>query len=153
VGALAAPYLQRVLSPYVSITAVFWVLAVLTPVTAVVHSGYLVGAVFAGMALLAPTANTTIVTRQLLSTPDELRGRLSGVLALLTGVAGAAGPVLGGLLTAVVPGTTAVLICAAGIAAVAVSVTVSTVLREFPRPGTPVTAEGTTVIERSDTDG
>ncbi len=153
VGALAAPYLQRVLSPYVSITAVFWVLAVLTPVTAVVHSGYLVGAVFAGMALLAPTANTTIVTRQLLSTPDELRGRLSGVLALLTGVAGAAGPVLGGLLTAVVPGTTAVLICAAGIAAVAVSVTVSKVLREFPRPGTPVTAEGTTVIERSDTDG
>ena len=138
VGALAAPYLQRVLSPYVSIAAVFWVLAVLTPVTALVHGGYLIGAIFAGMALLVPTANTTIVTQQLLSTPDELRGRLSGVLALLTGVAGALGPVLGGLLTAVVSGTTAVLVCAAGIAVVTVSVTASRVLREFPRPGVPV---------------
>jgi MFS family permease len=138
VGALAAPYLQRLLSPYVSITAVFWVLAVLTPLTVVVHGGYLTGAVFAGMALLAPTANTTIVTQQLLSTPDELRGRLSGVLALLTGVAGAAGPVLGGVLAAAVPATTAVLLCTAGIAAVAVSATASRVLREFPRTSVPV---------------
>jgi hypothetical protein len=138
VGALAAPYLQRLLSPYVSITAVFWVLAVLTPLTVVVHGGYLTGAVFAGMALLAPTANTTIVTQQLLSTPDELRGRLSGVLALLTGVAGAVGPVLGGVLAAAVPATTAVLLCTAGIAAVAVSATASRVLREFPRTPVPV---------------
>jgi MFS family permease len=138
VGALAAPYLQRVLSPYVSIAAVFWVLAVLTPLTALAHGGYQIGAIFAGMALLVPTANTTIVTQQLLTTPDDLRGRLSGVLALLTGAAGAAGPVLGGLLTALVPGTTAVLICAAGIAAVTVSVTASKVLREFPRPRVPV---------------
>ncbi len=141
-GALAAPWLQRLLGPYVSIAATFWVLAVLTPLTALARDGYLIGAIFAGMALLAPTANTTIVTRQLISTPDELRGRLSGVLSLLTGAAGAAGPVLGGLLAAAAPGTAAVLICAAGIAVVTVSVTASRVLRDFPR--TPVPAPGTT---------
>ena len=35
VGALAAPYLHRVLSPYASIAAVFWVLTLLTPLAAV----------------------------------------------------------------------------------------------------------------------
>ena len=92
VGALAAPYLHRVLGPYASSSAVFWALTVLTPVAVVVHSGYLMGALFAGMALLPPTANTTIMTEQLLLTPDELRGRLTSVLALACGVAAAAGP-------------------------------------------------------------
>ena len=56
------------------------------------------------MALLPPTANTTIITRQLLLTPDDLRGRLSGVLGIVTGVA-AARPALGGVLASAVSGT------------------------------------------------
>jgi MFS family permease len=133
VGALVASRLSQVVSPYVSIIAVFWVLAALTPVAAFVDSGYLLGLLLAAMALLPPTANTTIITRQLLLTPDELRGRLSSVLAIVTGVAGALGPVLGGLLAAAVSGTLAVLVCAGGIAAVAVVATVSPTLRNFPR--------------------
>jgi MFS family permease len=132
-GALAAPYLQRVLGPFVSITAVFWALCLLAPLTALVRDGYAVGALFAGMALLAPTASTTIVTQQLIITPDHLRGRVSGVLTLLTGVAGAAGPVVGGLLAAALPGTTAVFVCSAGMAAVTGFVTASPVLRALPR--------------------
>ena len=66
-------------------------------------------------------------------TPDALRGRLSGVLGLCTGAAGAFGPVLGGALIAVVPGRTAVFVCAVGIAAVTVLVTISPVLRKLPR--------------------
>ncbi|HYN97496.1 MAG TPA: MFS transporter [Pilimelia sp.] len=131
-GALAAPYLQRVLSPYAAVIAVFWALVLLTPLTVLTRSGYVIGALFAAMALLAPTANTSIVTQQLTSTPDELRGRLGGVVGLVTGVAGAAGPVLGGLLTAVLPGTAAVLACTAGIAVAAVVVTASPVLRRDP---------------------
>jgi len=133
VGALAAPVLQRRLGPYVSVAGVFWVLTVLTPLTALARDGYVIGALFAGMALLAPTANTTIVTQQLIITPDELRGRLSGVLTLLTGIAAALGPVLGGVLTALVPGTAAVVACACGIAAVTVFVTASPVLRGLSR--------------------
>jgi MFS family permease len=132
VGALAAPYLQRLISPYLSIAAVFWVLTALTPLAVFAHNGYVMGTLFFGMALLPPTANTTIMTQQLLLTPDELRGRLGGVIGLATGVAAALGPVLGGALMAVLPGTRAVLLCAAGMAAVTALVTVSPTLRTFP---------------------
>ncbi|MGH3799014.1 MAG: MFS transporter [Pseudonocardiaceae bacterium] len=132
-GALVASRLSPTLSPYVSIIAVFWVLAALTPVAAFVHSGYLLGMLLAAMAVLPPTANTTIITRQLLLTPDDRRGRLSSVLSIVTGVAATLGPVLGGLLATAVSGALAVLVCAGGIAAAAVVATLSPTLRRFPR--------------------
>jgi MFS family permease len=132
-GALLAPVLLRVLSPYVSIMGVFWALAVLTPLAIVIDSGYVLGVLFAGMALLAPTANTTILTHQLLLTPDELRGRLSGVMSVVAGTAAALGPALGGVLAGFVPPTQAVLVCAAGLALVTVLVTVNPTLRRYPR--------------------
>jgi MFS family permease len=132
-GAVAASRLSQVLSPYASIIVAFWGLSVLTLAAAFVDSGWLLGALFAAMALLPPTANTAIVTRQLLLTPDELRGRLSSVLAIITGIAGAVGPVLGGLLASALSGSHAVLVCAAGVAAVAVVATLSPTLRSFPR--------------------
>lgn len=138
-GALVASRLSQVVSPYVSIIAVFWVMATLTPVAAFLHSGYLLGVLFAAMALLPATANTTIITRQLLLTPDDLRGRLSSVLGIVTGVAATLGPVLGGLLATAVSGTVAVLVCAGGIAAAAMVATLSPTLRSFPRQ--PVIAE------------
>jgi MFS family permease len=138
-GALLAPYLHRMVSPYVSIIGVFWALAALTPVAVLIHNGYLMGVLFGAMALLPPTANTTIITRQLLLTPDQMRGRMSGVMGLVTGVAATAGPVLGGVLAELVPGSRAVLLCAAGIVAIAVVVTVSPTLRAFP--ATPAVAD------------
>jgi MFS family permease len=137
VGALAASYLHRLVSPYLSIAAVFWVLAALTPLAVFVHNGYLMGALFFAMALLPPTANTTIMTQQLLLTPDELRGRMSSGIGLATGIAGALGPVLGGVLTAAVSASQAVLLCASGIAVVTVLVTLSPTLRSFPRHEVP----------------
>jgi MFS family permease len=131
-GALLAPTLLRVLSPYTSIIGVFWALAALTPVAALVHGGYLLGALFAGMALLAPTANTTINTHQLLLTPDELRGRLAGVMSVVTGAASALGPALGGLLVEVLPDVRAVLVCAAGMVIIAILVTANQTLRHYP---------------------
>ena len=132
-GALLAPYLVRRLSPYLSIAGVFWALTALTPLAALVHSGYLIGLLFAAMALLPPTANTTIMTEQLLLTPDDLRGRLTAAIGVATGVAATTGPVLGGALVEMVSGGQAVLLCAAGIAAVTLLVTLSPTLRRFPR--------------------
>jgi predicted MFS family arabinose efflux permease len=132
-GALVASRLSQVMSPYISIIAVFWALAALTPVAAFLDNGWLLGVLFAAMALLPPTANTTIITQQLLLTPDELRGRLSSVLGIVTGVAAALGPILGGLLATAVSGALAVLVCAGGIAAAAVVATLSPTLRRFPR--------------------
>ncbi|MGH3901346.1 MAG: MFS transporter [Pseudonocardiaceae bacterium] len=132
-GALVASRLSQLLSPYISIIAVFGVMAALTPVAAVVDSGYLLGLLLAAMALLPATANTTIITRQLLLTPDDLRGRLSSVLGIGTGVSATLGPVLGGLLATVVSGTLAVLVCAGGIAVAAMVAALSPTLRSFPR--------------------
>lgn len=132
-GSLLAPVLTEKLSPFTSIASVFWILTVLTPVAIFLRNGYLLGALLLVMALLPPTANTTIVTRQLLTTPDDLRGRLSGALGLIAGVAAAAGPMLGGVLIGLVPGNEAVLICAAGMAAITVLVTMSPTMRAFRR--------------------
>lgn len=136
-GALAAPRLHRVLSPYASIVGVFWVITLLTPVAAVARQGWVLGALFAAMAFLPPTANTTITSRQLLLTPDELRGRLSGVLGLVVGLAAVAGPALGGLLVQWLPGGAAVLVCTAGLALVTLLATASPTLRSFPREAEP----------------
>ncbi|WP_433273362.1 MFS transporter [Actinosynnema sp. CS-041913] len=130
-GALAAPWLHRVLGPYLSIAGVFWVLTVLTPVAYFVSDGYVMGGLFALMTFLAPTANTTITTHQLLLTPDSMRGRLSGVLSVVVGTAGALGPAVGGLLTEFISADRAVLVCAVGIALVTAFVTVSPTLRRY----------------------
>jgi MFS family permease len=132
-GALAAPRLHRLVTPHLSIIGVFWALTLLTPATIFVRDGYLIGGLFAVMAFLAPVANTTINTYQLLLTPDRLRGRLAGVMSVVMGVAAAAGPALGGALMQVLPGNPAVLVCAAGIAAMTLLATFSPTLRRFPR--------------------
>jgi MFS family permease len=134
-GALLTPYLTEKLSPFLSIAGVFWILTALTPVTIFLHNGYLLGALLFAMALLTPSANTTITARQLLITPDDLRGRLSGALGLMAGGAAAAGPMVGGVLIGLVPGNEAILICAAGMAAITALVTMSPAMRQFPRIG------------------
>ena len=134
-GSLLAPYLHNKLSPFTSIALVFWVLTALVPTAIFIHSGYLMGALFFGIALMPPTANTTIMTRQLLITPDHLRGRLSGVIGLIVGAAAALGPMAGGILIELLPSTQAVLVCAAGVAAITLVVTASPTLRHFPRLG------------------
>lgn len=130
-GALVAPRLHRVLGPFRSIASVFWALCLLTPLALVVDSPYLLGGLFALMTFLAPTANTTIGTYQLLRTPDALRGRLSGVVAVVVGTAGALGPLLGSALTELWSARTAVVVCAVGISLITVFVTVNPTLREY----------------------
>ncbi|QQQ79104.1 MFS transporter [Saccharothrix sp. 6-C] len=132
-GALAAPWLHRALGPHRSIASVFWVLTLLVPCALLVESAYLVGVLFALMSFLAPTANTTISTHQLLLTPDELRGRLSGVMGVVVGGAGAAGPLVGGVLTEALSARTAVVVCAAGILSITIFVTVSPTLRGYAK--------------------
>ncbi|MGH3786028.1 MAG: MFS transporter [Pseudonocardiaceae bacterium] len=149
-GALVASRLSQILSPYISIIGVFWALAALIFAAAFVDSGYLLGVLFAAMAVLPPTANTTIITRQLLLTPDDLRGRLSSVLGLIAGVSAAVGPVLGGMLATGVSDTVAVLICAGGVAAAAVTATLSPTLRSFPRQ--PIVTESTGIRSESETE-
>jgi hypothetical protein len=127
------------MSPYVSIAGVFWAVTALTPVAIFIDNGYLMGVLFFAMALLPPTANTTIITEQLLLTPDaratrsaerrdgpgHRRRRCAGPDARRA--ADRAGRRRYGR-------------TAGGIAAVTMLVTVSATLRQFPRRQTKVPA-------------
>jgi MFS family permease len=150
VGALLAPSLSEKISPFASIASVFWILTVLSPAAVFIRNGYLLGVLIFAMALMPPTANATITARQLLITPDRLRGRLSGALGLTAGAAGAVGPLLGGVLAGSVSGNDAVLICAAGMAAITVLVTVNPTLRRFPRSVSPADGKVTVAVGASE---
>ncbi|HEX6340651.1 MFS transporter [Umezawaea sp.] len=132
-GALVAPRLHRALRPHLSIVVVFWVITALIPLALVVDPGIPTGVLFAAAAFLAPTANTTITTYQLLLTPDELRGRLSSVMGVALGVAAIAGPAVGGALVEWLTPTQAILTCAAGTAVLTVFATLNPTLRRFSR--------------------
>ncbi|WP_447009851.1 MFS transporter [Saccharothrix hoggarensis] len=143
-GALVAPRLHRSLRPHLSIVGAFWAITALMPLAAVTGNGYQTGAVFAAMAFLAPTANTTITTYQLLLTPDELRGRLSSVMGVALGTAAIAGPAVGGFLAELLRPTPAILTCAAGTALLTLYATASPTLRHLSHheSATPVTSSG-----------
>jgi MFS family permease len=131
-GAVLAGRLHAALPPSVIILGFTWIAALMTAVMSLVPAGLPMGLLLAGAALFAPVANTVVMTYQLMVTPDEMRGRLSGLAGLCAGGAAVLGPLVGGL--AMGAGQhTAVLLCAAGLAVTALATTLSPTLRSFPR--------------------
>ncbi|MET9225531.1 MFS transporter [Lentzea sp. NPDC003310] len=132
-GAVAAGWLHDALKPSVVVLGFSWILTAAVAVMAVVPTGVPLGVVLGVAAFFAPVANTVVMTYQITTTPDELRGRLSGLAALASGAAAAFGPMIGAFLMAGLgDGRKAVLVCAAGLFVVAVVSTASPVLRRFP---------------------
>ncbi|WP_165777513.1 MFS transporter [Amycolatopsis antarctica] len=130
-GALAATRLHKMLSPYVAITGVIWISTLLVPLVAFAGHPLVAGGLLAVGAFIAPTANTTIVTYQLLLTPDSMRGRLSGAMGVLDGTAGAIGPALGGVLMQVLGPRDALFVCAVLMLLPAIVSATSPTLRRF----------------------
>ncbi|OJF15796.1 MFS transporter [Couchioplanes caeruleus] len=131
-GAAVAGRLHATLPASAVIVGFPWIGAGLTLVLALVPTGLLTGIMLGGIAFLIPTAFTTVMSYQLRVAPDELRGRLSGVVGLFAGGAGAIGPLVGGLLMADGDSRGSLLVCCACLAAVAVGTTLSPALRRFP---------------------
>ena len=133
VGAVLAPRFRHALTPYAALMTLTWAAAVLVPLLAVVPLGYASGLVLAAIALLAPTATAIVTTYQMLVTPDEMRGRLAGVIGVSMSAASALGPLIGGVLLQTVGGTSTVLVCTAALGAIALVVTLGRTVRAFPR--------------------
>ncbi len=131
-GAAVAGRLHAALPAPAVILGFPWTAAALTLLLALVPTGVPTGVVLGGIAFLIPTAFTTVMTYQLTVAPDELRGRLSGVVGLFAGGAGAVGPLVGGLLMSGGNSRGSLLICCAALAVVAVGTTLSPNLRRFP---------------------
>lgn len=132
-GGLFAAKLHAALPAPLIVIGFAWVAAVMTALMVTVPRGLPLGLLLAGAAFLAPLANATVVSYQLMVTPDELRGRLSGISALGSGAAGAVGPlVTGSVLALTGSGTTSIVVCAAAMALIAAGATLSPTLRRFP---------------------
>nr|QEO73560.1 major facilitator transporter [uncultured bacterium] len=134
-GAAVAARLHAAIGPSVIVIGFSWIAAVMTAVMIFAPHGIMLGVILGVVAFFAPVANTSITTYQMLVTPDEYRGRLSSLVGLCGGAAGALGPLLGGVLMSVASGSTGVLICSAGLTAIALGATLSPTLRRFPKLG------------------
>jgi predicted MFS family arabinose efflux permease len=131
-GAVLAARLHAALPAPAIVLGFSWIAAIMTATMTLVPGGVALGLILGVVAFFAPVANTTIITYQMMITPDELRGRLSGITGLAAGAAGALGPLLGGILMTGAGGTTGVLICAISLTAVAIGATLNPTLRRFP---------------------
>lgn len=149
-GTFVASPLQAKLGPYRSVAALGWLSVVLTPLILVVPPGFWHGVLLGLMAFLTPTATASVQAFQILSTPDELRGRLSGAAHLFNGIGSAIGPLAGGVLVALgsVP---AVLTCAGAMLVIAFGATLSPDMRALPR-SMAEEADETAVVGESDKD-
>ncbi|TXS12963.1 MULTISPECIES: MFS transporter [unclassified Streptomyces] len=131
-GAAVAGRLHAVLPAPAIIMGFPWCAAALTLVMALVPTGVSTGVVLGGIAFLIPTAFTTVMTYQLAVAPAALRGRLSGIVGLFAGGAGAIGSLVGGLLMADGDSRGTLLIWSACLVVVAVGTIISPALRRFP---------------------
>jgi MFS family permease len=131
-GAVAAARLHAALPAPMIVLGFSWIAAAMTAAMTLVPGGLALGVILGAVAFFAPVANTTIITYQMMITPDELRGRLSGITGLCAGAAGALGPLLGGILMTAIGGASGVLVCSVSLAAIALGATLSPTLRRFP---------------------
>jgi MFS family permease len=137
IGALFAARLQAVLPAPVIVLGSTWAIAVIVAVMALVPAGIPLGLLLGAVALFFPVANTTIMTYQLMVVPDELRGRLGGMVGLCAATAETVGPMAGGFLIVVSTGGAAgIVACAAALACVGLGASLSPAMRRFPAPRT-----------------
>ncbi|WP_433655164.1 MFS transporter [Nocardia sp. CA-128927] len=143
-GAICAPWLQARVPANLIIVGFPWALVVATVGMTLAPKGIPLGILLGMTALLAPAATTTVLTYQLIVTPDGLRGRLSSLVAFCTGAAAALGPAAGGMLVTLTGyGPLSMAICAATLAVVALGTLLSRPLRRFPTLRYPMTQHST----------
>ncbi|MER7128212.1 MFS transporter [Streptosporangium saharense] len=131
-GAAVAARLTGALRPSVLVVGFSLVVTAVTGGMAYVPGGLPLGLLFGLAAFLAPAANTTVLTYQMLAAPEGMRGRLSGISGLSSGIAGVVGPALGSVVVALTEGPLTFLVCAGGFALVALITVLSPSLRRFP---------------------
>ncbi|MFD4315420.1 MFS transporter [Streptomyces sp. NPDC058548] len=133
VGALIADRLHAAaLSPGALVIGSTWTFAAVAFSMAYASRGVPLGILLGVAAMAMPVANTTVITCQLSAVPDELRGRLSGLVGLGSELAATVGPVTAGVLfTSTGDGALSILGSAALLVVVAVGSTLSPTLRRL----------------------
>lgn len=133
-GAIFAGKLVDLVPSSVIVVGFTWVSAAMTLLMVFVPAGIPLGLVLCATAFFVPVTATVVMTYQMVVTPDELRGRLSGIVGLGTEGAQALGPLAGAVMVAFAGGrsSTSLLVCAGCLALVALGSLLSPTLRRFP---------------------
>ncbi len=98
-GAFLAPWVQRRVRAPMLIIFVSWLAAVLIGLMAVLPGTYLLALPLLLFMLTEPAVNATFFAYQIATTPDELQGRVMGVIGTFAQALSPIGPLLAGLLT------------------------------------------------------
>jgi MFS family permease len=131
-GAVIAPWINGHVPARRVVIGVNWVWALLLPVIALVPWPIGIGVVIAGMAFVGPAWNVVIGAYSLALTPDELRGRVTGVQGLIAWGPIPLGSLIGGALLQWLGATMTVFALAAAMLTVAVAATISPAVRHAP---------------------
>ncbi|MFV2110619.1 MFS transporter, partial [Micromonospora sp. LOL_015] len=140
-GALVTPWLQRHVSAYLLIISAFSAAAISACAVALLSTTRIVALPLCLMMLFGPAANATLGAYQIAITRDEMQGRVESVIMLLATSLVPFAPVLGGILVeqvsghVVLWGFAALLVTAAGIAAISRGVRSIPPLAEAARNG------------------
>lgn len=131
-GALAAPRIQRRLPMAVIVIGVNWLWTLLIPLLALARSPLPIAAVVFPIAFGGPVWNVAVMAYQLRITPDQLIGRVSGVLNMFAYGSVALGGLLAGFLISRLGTTGTIRVLAACMVALAIGATASRAIRRVP---------------------
>jgi MFS family permease len=147
-GAWAAPFLNRRLSPAALLCLFGWTCCVALALLGQVQNPYLVGALLAAMLFAATPANATLFAAQIAITPPDMQGRVVSAAMLAAGIAAPIGPPLAGFLLDSAGRAPTFLLFAAMAAALTVLMHLGSPMRTVCRPGADV-SEGSVGVGTS----
>jgi predicted MFS family arabinose efflux permease len=131
-GALFAPRLSNHKKPSVVVLGIFWVTAAVVPLMALDQGPYVLGALLGAGTLLAPTANTILVSYQVTLTPDAIQGQVSNAAYFVAGALSPFAPLAAGLLVSHIGSARTLLVLGLTMALVALVATASRTMRPIP---------------------
>lgn len=131
-GALLATRLSGHPKPSLIVLGIFWVTAAVVPLMALEQDPYVLGALLGAGILLAPTANTILVTYQVTLTPDAIQGQVSNAAYFVAGAVSPLAPLAAGLLLSHIGSAQTLLVLGLAMALVALVATGSRTMRCIP---------------------
>jgi MFS family permease len=132
-GALVATRLAATPHPSFVVLGIFWSTSALVPLMAIDANPYILGALLGTAGLLAPTANTVLVSYVITITPDRLQGRVDAAGNFITGIATPVAPLTAGLLLTSLGDADTFLVIGGAMIAITLAATAISTMRHIPR--------------------
>ena len=131
-GSFLAVRLASYRHPSRLVLAIMWSAGAVIPLMAINQNPYLLGALLAIPMVLAPTANTIIISLQVALTPDHMQGRVNAGGEFISGAASPLAPLAAGVLVTTLSAPTTLILIGGAMVVIAGLATASHSLRTIP---------------------